>query len=52
VLLPATISTSFFLKRQRFESAITLLWTAQSLLNVSVYVRDARRMALQLIGGA
>jgi hypothetical protein len=41
----------FVWHRQRYSAAVTLFWVAQSLFNVSVYVKDARAQALPLLGG-
>lgn len=51
VLLPLLISVYFFWTRQRFAAAICLLWVGQSLINVSIYARDAIVMQLPLLGG-
>jgi len=51
VLIPAGIVVYFALHRQPYSAAVTLFWVAQSLFNVSVYVKDARAQALPLLGG-
>lgn len=51
VLIPATIVGYFFFHQQRYSAAVALFWVAQSLFNVSVYVKDARVQALPLLGG-
>ena len=51
VLIPAICSIYFWLHQQRSASAVTLFWTGESLTNVAIYVADARRMELPLIGG-
>lgn len=51
VLIPAGIVAYFVWHRQRYSAAVTLFWVAQSLFNVSVYVRDARVRVLPLLGG-
>jgi hypothetical protein len=39
-----------FVRRKQFGSAaVTLFWTGQSLVDVSVYVADGRAMALPLL---
>jgi hypothetical protein len=50
VLIAAIVVVYFFARRQPYSAAITLFWVAQSLFNVSVYVRDARTRALPLLG--
>jgi hypothetical protein len=51
VLIPAVVVVYFALHRQHYSAAVTLFWVGQSLFNVSVYARDARRRALPLLGG-
>jgi hypothetical protein len=51
VLIPATFAGYFFRTRQRFSAAMTLAWVAQSMVNVSIYIRDARAQQLSLLGG-
>jgi hypothetical protein len=49
VLIPV-ICTAVFVRRKQFGSAaVTLFWTGQSLVDVSVYVADGRAMALPLL---
>lgn len=51
VAIPAICAAYFWLHHQRASSAITLFWTGESVTNVAIYVADARRMELPLIGG-
>jgi len=51
VAIPATCAVYFWLHQQRTSSAVTLFWTGESLTNVAIYVADAQRMELPLIGG-
>lgn len=51
VLIPAGTVAYFVWHGQRYSAAVTLFWVAQSLFNVSVYVRDARVRVLPLLGG-
>jgi hypothetical protein len=51
VLIPAGIVAYFVWHRQHYSAAVALFWVAQSLFNVSVYVKDARAQALPLLGG-
>lgn len=48
---PAIIVIYGFVSGRRFLSAAGGAWLAQSMVNVSVYVGDARSQKLQLIGG-
>ena len=51
VLIPAGIVAYFVWHRQQYSAAVTLFWVAQSLFNVSVYIKDARAQILPLLGG-
>jgi len=51
VAIPAACAAYFWLHQQRTSSAVTLFWAGESLTNVAIYVADARRMELPLIGG-
>lgn len=51
VLIPAICAVYFWLHQQRASSAVTLFWAGESATNVAIYVADARRMELPLIGG-
>lgn len=51
VATPAACAVYFWLHQQRTSSAVTLFWTGESLTNVAIYVADAQRMELPLIGG-
>lgn len=51
VLIPTICAVYFWVHQQRSASAVTLFWTGESLTNVAIYVADARRMELPLIGG-
>jgi len=51
VLLPFGIALYFWYTDQRVSAAISLMWTGQSLINVSVYAGDAIVRQLPLLGG-
>ena len=51
IIIPAVFAGYFFRSRQRFSGAMTLIWVAQSMVNVSVYIKDARAQDLPLLGG-
>jgi hypothetical protein len=51
VLIPAVFAGYFFRSGQSFSGAMTLGWVAQSMVNVSIYIRDARAQELALLGG-
>ncbi len=51
VLVPFSIAFYFLYTGQRVSSGVASMWAGQSLLNVSVYARDAEAMMLPLLGG-
>src|SRR3972149_2911076 len=51
VAIPVTCAFYFWLHEQRGSAASALFWTGESVTNVAIYVADARRMELPLIGG-
>ncbi|HSD52035.1 MAG TPA: hypothetical protein VLG48_11570 [Candidatus Methylomirabilis sp.] len=51
IFIPAGIVAYFVWHRQQYSAAVTLFWVAQSLFNVSVYIKDARAQVLPLLGG-
>lgn len=51
VLVPLAFATYFAARRERFAASIVLAWVAASLLNVALYIGDARAQELPLLGG-
>ncbi len=51
VLLPAVFAFYFYYYGKHYSCALVLLWTGESLINVSVYAGDAVEMQLPLLGG-
>ena len=51
VLLPMMLAGVFFRRGEQVNAAVMLLWAAQNLGNVSVYIADAQERALPLLGG-
>ena len=51
VLVPAALAGVFFWRGEGVSAAAILLWTAQNLANVSVYIADAQGRLLPLITG-
>ncbi len=52
LLVPALLLANFLLReRQPFAAAVCLWWIGESLVNVSVYMADARALSLPLVGG-
>lgn len=51
ILIPGIVLLSFWFKRDLPGTAFSVFWIGENLLNISVYIRDARRMELPLVGG-
>jgi hypothetical protein len=51
LIVPAVFLGYFARRGDRHAATVTLWWIAQSLWNISVYVRDARAQELPLVGG-
>lgn len=50
VAIPLWLGLYFWLRHDRFAVILMVAWAAESLNNVSVYIYDATRMALPLLG--
>jgi len=51
ILLPLAFCLTFWRTGQRFSAALCLFWVSNNLFNVSTYIKDARTMQLELVGG-
>jgi hypothetical protein len=51
VAFPLVFVGYFLWRRDRYAAYVVLIWVAQNLWNVSVYVADARARRLPLVGG-
>jgi hypothetical protein len=51
VLLPAVCALTFLHQRQITSFAVALFWTGESITDVAIYMADAKRQALPLLGG-
>lgn len=51
VTIPAVCAGYFVRRHQLAAVAATLFWTGQSVTGVAIYIADARRLALPLLGG-
>ncbi|HEY4908664.1 MAG TPA: hypothetical protein VIJ73_04140, partial [Methylomirabilota bacterium] len=51
VLLPAVCALTFLHQRQIASFAVALFWTGESITDVAIYMADAKRQALPLLGG-
>ena len=51
LIIPLGISIAFLLRGESAGALFCLSWTGENLLNISVYIADARSMALPLVGG-
>ncbi|MEJ5306228.1 MAG: hypothetical protein WHV63_09830 [Ignavibacteria bacterium] len=52
IILPFSVGVVFFLKGQTYLSQIFFFWLGHNFINISVYVDDANKMKLRIIGGA
>lgn len=51
VLLPAVCALTFLHQRHLASFAVALFWTGESVTDVAIYMADAKRQALPLLGG-
>ena len=51
VMLPAACAWVFLRQRQLGSFAVALFWTGESVTDVAIYMADARRRVLPLLGG-
>jgi hypothetical protein len=51
VLLPIVCALTFLHQRQIASFAVALFWTGESITDVAIYMADAKRQALPLLGG-
>jgi hypothetical protein len=51
LLVPAALSRHFLRRRQAMGAAFSTWWVGQNFVQVSIYMADARELALPLVGG-
>jgi len=51
VMLPAVCAWTFLHQRQLGSFAVALFWTGESVTDVAIYMADAKKRALPLLGG-
>jgi len=51
ILIPVVCGVALLRRGDHFGVALCGLWTGQSMVNVAIYVGDARQLALPLLGG-
>ncbi len=51
LLIPLIVAVAFFMRRDYPGFAFGVFWMFESLLDVALYMQDARELKLQLIGG-
>ncbi len=51
VLIPLIFAIYFILREDYYSSSVVFLWVGYSIVNVSVYMGDAIKMQLPLLGG-
>jgi hypothetical protein len=49
LLVPAGIVVYFYLRRERFSSAVAAFWVGQNFFNISNYIKDAQAMEMPLV---
>jgi hypothetical protein len=47
--VPAGIAVYFYLRSERFSSAVSLFWFGQNFFNISNYIKDAQAMEMPLV---
>lgn len=51
VIIPTVFVLYFFFRRDFFSASVLLMWLGYNFVNISVYMADAVRMQLPLLGG-
>ena len=51
VILPAVCALTFLHQRHIASFAVALFWTGESITDVAIYMADAKKQALPLLGG-
>jgi hypothetical protein len=51
VILPAVCALTFLHQRQIASFAVALFWTGESITDVAIYMADAKKQSLPLLGG-
>ena len=51
VIMPAAFVAYFYHNEKSYSAALSLFWVGESMINVSVYAKDAIKMELPLLGG-
>ena len=52
ILLPLICAFIFFINGRKYMTQIFLFWLGHNFINISVYVDDANKMKLKIIGGS
>lgn len=52
IFLPLIMAILFFIRKQKYWTQLFLFWLGHNFINISVYVEDANKMELRIIGGA
>ena len=51
IIIPSMFVVFYWIKKKRFLTQIFLIWLGENLMNISVYISDARARRLPLLGG-
>ena len=49
LFVPVAFGVYFYLRKERFSTAVVLFWLGQNFINISRYVKDAQAMELPLV---
>lgn len=52
IILPLSMAIIFFIRGNKYWTQVFLFWLGHNFINISVYVDDANKMKLRIIGGA
>jgi len=50
IIVPLVFASYFFLRKDFYSASLLLFWVGQNIINISVYMGDAVRMVLPLLG--
>jgi hypothetical protein len=51
LIIPSMFIVYYFINKKKFLAQIFLVWLGENLINISIYIKDARTKQLPLLGG-
>lgn len=51
LIIPSMFIVYYFVNKKKFLAQIFLVWLGENLINISIYIKDARTKQLPLLGG-